>query len=110
MVQQLVADGLFGIGGLRAEPRQAVHDIPDQMKPIEIIRVATINGAQAIGLEREIGSLEPGKLADFQVLDRNPLDDIRNTDSIRWVVQGGRVFDGNTLVEQGPSERAGSSR
>ncbi len=73
------------------------------MTPMEIMRVSTINGARAIGMDQELGSLEPGKLADFQVLERNPLDDIRNTDSLRWLVVGGRVLDGRTLADvEGP--------
>ena len=52
----------------------------------DALKVATIYGANGIGLESEVGSLEPGKLADIVVLDRNPLDDIRNTDSVRWVI------------------------
>ncbi len=71
------------------------------MTPMEAMRVSTIHGARAIGMDQELGSLEPGKLADFQVLERNPLDDIRNTDSIRWLVIGGRVLDGRTLDDAG---------
>ncbi len=67
------------------------------MEPMEIIRAATINGAHAIGMADELGSITVGKLADFQVLERNPLEDIRNTDSIRWVVIGGRAYSGETL-------------
>jgi len=67
------------------------------MQPLEIIRAATINGAHAIGMADDLGSLAVGKLADFQVLERNPLQDIRNTDSIRWVVIGGRAYSGETL-------------
>ena len=64
----------------------------------EVLRTATIVGADAIGLARELGSIEPGKLADLQVLDRNPLENIRNTDSIRFVMLDGRLYDANTLT------------
>jgi hypothetical protein len=47
-----------------------------------------------------------GKLADLQVLDRNPLADIRNTNSIRYVMKNGRLYDGNTLDEVWPRVRA----
>ena len=73
--------------------------------PLEIIQVATIKGAESMGLTQDIGSLEPGKLADLQVLDRNPLEDIRNTNSIRYVVKNGFVYDGNTLDQVWPVRR-----
>jgi Tol biopolymer transport system component len=71
----------------------------------DVLRVATIFGAEAIGLEKELGSLEAGKLADLQVLDKNPLDDIRNTNTIRYVMKNGRLYDGNTLDEIWPRQK-----
>ncbi|TAK65613.1 MAG: amidohydrolase [Bacteroidetes bacterium] len=71
------------------------------MTPIEAIRCATINGATYLGLDKDIGSLEPGKLADFIVLDKNPLDDIRNSEAIRYVMLNGRLYDGQTMDETG---------
>ncbi|HKH43255.1 MAG TPA: amidohydrolase family protein [Thermoanaerobaculia bacterium] len=71
------------------------------MTPFEALRAATIDGARYLGLDRDIGSLEPGKLADLIVLDANPLEDIRNTESLRWVILNGRVYDARTLDEAG---------
>jgi imidazolonepropionase-like amidohydrolase/Tol biopolymer transport system component len=75
------------------------------MTPMEALRAATLDGARYLGMDRDIGSLEPGKLADLVVLDRNPLEDIRNSESVRWVVLNGRVYDGMTLDEHGNHPR-----
>jgi len=76
------------------------------MPNYDVLRVATIFGAEAIGHEKDIGTLEAGKLADLQVLDKNPLEDIKNTNTIRYVMKNGRLYDGNTLDEVYPSKRA----
>lgn len=68
----------------------------------QTLRAATIHGADAIGHAKNFGSLEVGKFADLQVLDRNPLVDIHNTNSIRFVMKNGRLYDGNTLDEVWP--------
>jgi imidazolonepropionase-like amidohydrolase len=78
------------------------------MTNLEAIRCATIMGAKAIGLDKEIGSIEKGKLADLIVLDRNPLENIRNSESIDMVMLNGRLYDAKTLNEIGnhPRDRA----
>jgi imidazolonepropionase-like amidohydrolase/Tol biopolymer transport system component len=75
------------------------------MTPLEAIRTATLNGAKYLGMEKEIGSLEPGKLADFIVLDANPLENIRNSESVHYTVVNGRVFDAATMNEVGNRPR-----
>jgi len=63
-----------------------------------------------LGAQQDIGSLTVGKLADLVVLDRNPLVNIRNTASIRWVMKGGTLYDGTTLDEIWPTARAYGAR
>jgi imidazolonepropionase-like amidohydrolase len=63
------------------------------MTPMEALRAGTINPARSLGFDREIGSIEAGKLADLVVLDANPLDSIRNTESVFRVMLNGRLYD-----------------
>ena len=72
----------------------------------DVLRSATIVGAEAIGLGTEIGSLEAGKFADMIVLDKNPLENIRNTNTVSMVMVNGRLYDANSLDEVYPRKRA----
>ncbi len=72
----------------------------------DILRAATILGAEAIGFGKELGSLESGKFADIVVLNSNPLDDLRNTVDLLYVMKDGRLYDAMTLDELYPTERS----
>ncbi|GFE83870.1 bifunctional TolB-family protein/amidohydrolase [Steroidobacter agaridevorans] len=75
------------------------------MSPMRILRAATINGARTYGLDHQLGSIEPGKLADIIVLDRDPLADIRNTNSVRYTMVNGRLYDSESMNEIGNYDR-----
>jgi len=74
------------------------------MKAHDVLRCGTIFPAWYIGMDHAIGSLEAGKLADFQVLDKNPLDKIQNTDSLVYVIVNGRLFNADTMDQIWPEE------
>ena len=75
------------------------------MKNHDALKVATILGAEALGLDYDLGSLQPGKLADLIIMDKNPLENIRNSNTIKWVMKNGRLYEGDTLNEIYPSSR-----
>ncbi len=72
----------------------------------DVLRVGTIFGAISIGLDRDVGSVETGKLADLIVLDANPLADISNVKRVRYVMKNGQLFESETLNEIWPQKRA----
>ncbi len=75
------------------------------MTNMQALRAATLNGAEYIGAGKEIGSLKEGKLADLIVLDANPLENIRNTESVRYTMVNGRLFDAATMNEIGNTSK-----
>ncbi len=75
------------------------------MSPLQALRTATINPAKSLGLDDHIGSLEAGKLADIIVLDKNPLENIYNTEFIRYTMVNGRLYDAEQMNEIGNYNR-----
>ncbi len=113
-----VAEGLADI--VRAGGRGAIGEHGEQpgigshweiwsyakaLTPMEALRVATLDGAWFIGLDKETGSITPGKLADLIVLNSDPLRDIRSTADIRFVMKAGHLYDGDTLDRVWPDAK-----
>jgi imidazolonepropionase-like amidohydrolase len=65
----------------------------------QVLRLATAEGALALGLESQLGTLEDGKLADFLVIDGDPLQRVGDTLRITAVVKGGRWLDRGALIQ-----------
>ncbi|HRJ87646.1 MAG TPA: amidohydrolase family protein [Pyrinomonadaceae bacterium] len=104
------AGGRAGIGGHGQMQGLGVHwEIwamqSGGMSTMDTLRVATIFGAEAIGLDKDLGSIETGKLADLVIMDRNPLTDIRNTDSISHVMKNGELYEAETLNQIWPAQK-----
>ncbi len=108
-LEDIIAEGGYGaIGGHGEHHGPNAHwevwMAASALGPLEALRVATLHGAYFLGAQEDLGSVEEGKLADILVLDANPLDDIRNTATIQYVVKGGVVYDGDTLDEVWPTQ------
>jgi imidazolonepropionase-like amidohydrolase/Tol biopolymer transport system component len=74
------------------------------MTNLEALKCATIHGAEYLGMEKDLGSIRKGKLADLIVLNANPLEDIKNTEKIAYVMSDGRLFESNTMNQLWPKE------
>jgi adenine deaminase len=75
------------------------------MSNYEALRCATVNGAHLLGMEKQLGTLSPGKLADLIVIDGNPMEDIRNSENVVYTMMNGRLFDAHTMDEIGNNPR-----
>jgi imidazolonepropionase-like amidohydrolase/Tol biopolymer transport system component len=71
----------------------------------QALKCAIINGAQYLGMDHQIGSIKAGKLADLIVLDKNPLENIQNSESVRYTMVNGRLYDSATMNEIGNYDR-----
>ncbi len=90
------------VPGAYTYPGFSLHDelalfVQNGFTPMEALQAATINPAKFLNLEKSLGTIEQGKLADLILLDANPLNDINNTKKIHAVVLNGRLLDRKTL-------------
>ncbi|WP_019530093.1 amidohydrolase family protein [Dasania marina] len=74
-----------------------------------VLRAATLNGAKTLGMDKDIGSLAVGKLADLIVLDKNPLENILNSKTVIKTMIGGRLYDSYSMNEIGNYNRPRTS-
>ena len=110
MKDLIEADGIGGIGSHGQLQGLGFHwelwsVASGGMRNSDALKVATILGAKALGLDGDLGSLKKGKLADILIMDKNPLEDIRNTNTLTHVIKNGKVYDASTLDEEWPEEK-----
>jgi hypothetical protein len=108
----IAAGGKVGVGAHGQRQGIGFHwemwSLATGMSNHDVLRAATLLGAEISGLDGDLGTIDIGKLADLVVLDEDPLENIRNTNSIRFVIKNGVVYEGNTLTEIWPHYRARS--
>src|SRR5262249_20722027 len=75
------------------------------MGPMKALEMASLHGAKFLGMDDDLGSIAVGKLADLMVLNANPLENIRNTANIRYVMKAGSVYDAMSLDEIWPRQK-----
>ncbi|MGY8985965.1 MAG: amidohydrolase family protein [Sphingomonadales bacterium] len=104
------AGGYIGVGAHGEQNGLDTHwevwTLSEALEPIEALEAATMDSAHFLGLEEEIGSISVGKLGDVVILNSNPIDNIRNSTDIAFVMKAGRLFDGTSLDEVWPNQKA----
>jgi imidazolonepropionase-like amidohydrolase len=106
----IIAEGGYGAIGSHGQhhgigAHWEMWMVATAMTPMQTLEVATMHGARFLGLQEDLGSLERGKLADLLVLNTNPLDDIRNTADIQYVMKAGTLYEADSLNEIWPTAR-----
>lgn len=106
-VADVIAEGGYGALGSHGEhhglnAHWEVWMEASALGPMGALEVASLQGAHFLGADQDLGSLEVGKLADLMVLNSNPLENIRNTLDMQFVMKGGRMYDAMTLDEVWP--------
>lgn len=105
----IIAEGGYGAIGSHGEhhgpnAQWEIWMAASALGPMGALRLASLGGAHFLGADQDLGSIEVGKLADLIVLNSNPLDDIRNTADMQYVMKGGILYDASTLDELWPSD------
>lgn len=103
----IIAEGGYGAIGSHGEhhgpnAQWEIWMAASALGPMGALKLASLGGAHFLGAEQDLGSIEVGKLADLIVLNANPLDDIRNTADMQYVMKGGILYDASTLDELWP--------
>jgi hypothetical protein len=105
---------LVGLGGHGEVPGASSHfDMwlhALGLPALDALRIGTIETARHLGLDQDVGSIKVGKLADLIVLNADPLQDIRNTANIAFVIKGGRLFEPATLDQVWPEKKPFGAR
>lgn len=91
-----------GIPGLSVHHEIWALVLRGGMSPLNALRAGTVNGAKKLGVDEDLGSVDVGKIADFIVMNANPLEDIRASADIRYVVKSGFVYDDETMTRIWP--------
>ena len=108
------AGGTAGVGSHGQQQGIGYHwelwniGMGDGMTPMDALKVATVHGARALGLSKDLGSIESGKLADLVIFSRNPLENLQNISAIRYVMKNGRLYDATNLDEVYPRKVKGA--
>jgi hypothetical protein len=107
-VADVIAEGGSGAVGGHGElhgicSHWEVWMLASAVGPLGALEIASRQGADFLGAEHDLGTIDVGKIADLIVLNSNPLDNIRNTADIMWVMKAGTIYEGNTLDEIWPS-------
>ena len=110
-VADIIANGGYGAIGSHGQAHGIgshweVWMLASALGPMGALEVASVHGAHFLGADKDLGSLEPGKIADLMVLNANPLDDIHNTLNIAMVMKAGTLYDADTLDEIWPEKKA----
>lgn len=98
---------LPGFGAHRELDAFARNGIPTA----DVLLIGTINGARALKIDKDYGSIEKGKVADVFVVDGNPIENIRNTRNVEYVVRAGKIYQASELLDSvkgklGPANEA----
>lgn len=102
------AGGRLGVGGHGNHPGLGLHwelwsFVDGGMPPMDALRAATLGGAELLGVAEDVGSLEPGKIADMVILNADPRGNIKKTREVYRVMKSGTLYDPDELADRMPA-------